>query len=108
MKKNSFFNLSSSSSAKNILTNKFVLYFLLILAISNLFYLSVDKDTVSIFIFFIIGFITSFFNKNMIIILTTTIVITNILKHGTNIVSAHEGMCGGGCGCGGVQPDQEI
>ena len=86
-------SLYSSSSTKNIISNKFVLYFLLLLAISNLFYLSIDKDTVSICIFFIIGFITSFFNKNMIIVLFITITFTNILKYGTNIVSTHEGMC---------------
>jgi hypothetical protein len=99
MNSKSSFRLSNAMFTKNILSSKVVLYFLLLLAISNLFYFSIDKDTVSICIFFIIGFITSFFNKNMVIILLITIAITNILKNGTNIVSYNEGMCGGGCGC---------
>jgi hypothetical protein len=99
MNNKNIFRLSNAPLTKNILSNKIVLYFLLILAISNLFYFSIDKDPVSICIFFIIGFITSFFNKNMVVILFITITITNILKNGTNIVSHHEGMCGGSCGC---------
>ena len=46
-----------------------------------------------------LSLLTSFFNKNMVIILFITIAITNILKNGTNIVSYNEGMCGGACGC---------
>ena len=42
-------------------------------------------------LFFLIGFITSFFNKNMIIILSIAMCVSNIIKYGTK-VRVHEGF----------------
>ena len=36
-------------------------------------------------VFLLVGFLTSFFSKNMIVILCISIVVTNILKYGTKI-----------------------
>lgn len=91
----------SLKNAKNILYNKITLYLFFFLSLADLLFLSVDNDVVSIVVFFIIGFITSFFSKNMVVVLFISIVFTNILKYGTDIRNVHEGMCGG-CGCSGT------
>jgi cytoskeletal protein RodZ len=44
-----------------------------------------ENDIVSIVLFAIIGYLTSFFSKNMIIILVIAVVFTNVLKYGANI-----------------------
>lgn len=67
---------------KDILRNKYVLYFVLFLAISNAVgYLAVENyDALAIFV--IVGFISSRFNKNMIINLGIAIIVTNLLYGG--------------------------
>ena len=67
------------------LNNIFILYFIFIIAVGNLFYLLLENNIMFITIFILIGLLTSFFNKNMIVILTTTVAFTNILKYGIGI-----------------------
>jgi hypothetical protein len=64
------------------LNNLYVLYLIFLIAVGNLFYLLLENNLVFVTIFIIVGFLTSFFSKNMIVILTTTMVFTNILKYG--------------------------
>jgi hypothetical protein len=71
--------------ANVFLNNVYVLYAIFLIAVGNLFYLLLENNIVFVMIFMIIGFLTSFFNKNMIVILTTTLVFTNILKYGIGI-----------------------
>jgi hypothetical protein len=68
-----------------ILNNKFVLYFVLILALSDLLFLSVAKEYSSVAIFLLTGFVSSFFSKNMMVIMCIAMVVTNILRYGTGI-----------------------
>jgi hypothetical protein len=74
-------------SQKNniILHNVYVLYIIFFLSLANLYYLAISNDFLSVTIFILIGFLTSFFSKNMLIILFIALTVTNILKHGTNI-----------------------
>lgn len=67
------------------LNNIYILYFIFIIAVGNLFYLLIENNVVFVTVFILIGFLTSFFSKNMIVILTTTMVFTNILKYGIAI-----------------------
>jgi len=71
--------------ANVFLNNVYVLYAIFLIAVGNLFYLLLENNIVFVMIFMIIGFLTSFFNKNMIVILTTTLVFTNVLKYGIGI-----------------------
>jgi|UniRef100_A0A6C0F365 hypothetical protein len=66
-----------------ILHNRTVLYFVLFLAIANLLILAVGNEYKYISVFFLTGFVTSFFSKNMMVIMCIAMVITNILKFGT-------------------------
>ncbi len=77
-----------------ILHNRFVLYFVLFLALADLFVLTSGGDYISVAIFILTGFVTSFFSKNMMVIMCIAMVITNIMKYGTN-VSMQEGLDNG-------------
>lgn len=76
---------------KSVLQSKPLLYFLVFIAFFDFIFLSLEKDFIFAGVFIIIGFLTSFFNKNMIVILFTTIILTNILRFGKD-VRVHEGM----------------
>jgi hypothetical protein len=59
------------------------------MAVINLMFFASTNDIPSLLTLLIIGFLTSFFSKNMIVILFISLVFTHILKYGTNI---SEGM----------------
>lgn len=67
------FNFSDCFDAKatvgSILYSRCLLYIVLFISLINLFYIINVKNTYSLVIFFLVGFITSFFVKNMIIII---------------------------------------
>ena len=76
------------ASVKNRLSglihNKVVLYLLVLIALVNLYTYGIEDDQTYSGFMVIIGFLTSFFNKNMVVILFTSIIITNILRFGMN------------------------
>jgi len=76
---------SYSNSDKSILYNRGVLYFIFILALGYLFYILTTNDLFSLSIFVIIGFLTSFFSKNMVVILSLAMAVSFIFKFGTKI-----------------------
>jgi hypothetical protein len=78
------------SNKNAILHNKYVLYFIFIIALGNLLTLVYTYDYYSASIFVLIGFLTSFFSKNMIVILFISIAFTNIIKYGAK--AGIEGM----------------
>ena len=74
----------------SILTNKWILYAVLFIGIVDLFNFYSNGDTIAIAIFFVVGFLTTYFSKNMLVILIIAIAITHIARFGSN---AHtEGM----------------
>jgi hypothetical protein len=78
-------------SNKNvILHNRYVLYLIFIIALGDLLTLVYNNDYYSASIFVLIGFLTSFFSKNMIVILFIAIAFTNIIKYGAK--AGIEGM----------------
>ena len=66
-----------------ILYNRFVMYFILVLAIADLLFLAVGGELMLVAIFLLIGFVTSFFSKNMVVIMTISMAIVNIIRFGT-------------------------
>jgi outer membrane biosynthesis protein TonB len=68
-----------------ILHNRFILYFVLFLALADLLFLAMGSEFISVAVFILSGFVTSFFSKNMMVIMCVAMVITNILKYGTDI-----------------------
>lgn len=73
-----------------ILENKYVLYFVFILAIINLFGYMVTGNFNSIVFFVLVAFLTRFFSKNMIIILTIPLVLTSVLMVGKTVKESFE------------------
>ncbi len=69
----------------NLLHNKYLLYFILILSICDLLLFAYLGELVHVIIYILVGVITSFFTKNMIVILTVAMVVTNLIRYGRNI-----------------------
>ena len=65
---------------QSILYNKFLLYFVMFVAIGNLFSGLMNGQYIFASYFVLIGFVLSFFSKNMIVILTLTVALSNIMK----------------------------
>jgi hypothetical protein len=78
-------NNRNFSNNKSILYNQGVLYFIFILALGHLFYILTTGDFFTLSIFVIIGFLTSFFSKNMVVILSLAMSVSFIFKFGTKI-----------------------
>lgn len=82
--KNAFKSMGMTAKNNIVLHNVYVLFFLLFLAVLNLVYFSQINDYISVVLFFLVGLLTSFFSKNMVVILFISIVITNIYAYGVN------------------------
>jgi hypothetical protein len=71
--------MSISSKASKLLTNQYVLYFVVFLALTTIFGYMAMNDTNTVILFILIGLVSSIFTRNMIIILGLSILITNLL-----------------------------
>ena len=69
----------------NFIHNKYVLYLFLFLAVTNLLgYLALgDFEALSLFV--VVGLVTSYFSKNMIIILGASVLVTALFKGGKHL-----------------------
>ena len=74
-KKTSIGNISH-----NVLHNRFVLYFIFGISILSLFYSVFIDDLLSVGVFLITSLLTSFFSKNMIVILVVAMVVSNVVR----------------------------
>ena len=75
-------------SKMNLLKSKVLLYALTILSLMSLLKYLYTEDMKSVTFFIVVGYLTTFFSKNMIIVLTTAIISTNLLMNR----SVYEGM----------------
>ena len=66
-------------SVNNLLTNKYVLYATLFFSITNVLGYITLQEFDSLILFILVGFLTSYFSKNMIIILLAAMTTTNVL-----------------------------
>ena len=73
-----------------VLENKYVLYLVLFLAIFDLMIFMIAGEISFIVIFILTGLITSYFSKNMIVIMLISLVLTNFVMATRN--GLHEGM----------------
>jgi len=76
-----------NTNFKDLLHNRVLLYGFVIISLFDLFYFAQIKDNMSIAVFILIGFITTFFSKNMIVVLCIALVVTHLLKFGVKSVS---------------------
>ncbi len=75
----------------SLLQNKVLLYIVAAIAIVHILLLANSKDFNSVLIFVIVGFLISFFSKNMIVVLLSAIIFTNLIKM---VYPGQEGMKG--------------
>jgi len=81
----------SKSTSNSIIHNRFLLYALLAIALIDVLYLLNTRDFTSVIVFILIALLTTFFSKNMIIVLFVAICITYMLKH-TKSLEGLEGI----------------
>ena len=74
-----------------VLQNQVVLYLFLFMTLTQVVLFVSNNDTAGIVLMCIIGFLTTFFSKNMIVILCVTLIMTNIVKKGMKQVG-YEGF----------------
>lgn len=77
--------IMDKKNLSKMLENKYVLYFVFVLAIINLFGYMVTGNLNSIIFFVLVAFLTRFFSKNMIIILTIPLILTSVLMVGKTV-----------------------
>lgn len=78
-----------SGASTGMLNNKWVLYTILFISIIDLFNFYSKSDTTAIAIFLVVGFLTTYFSKNMLVVLVVAIAVTHIARFGT---ASMEGM----------------
>ena len=62
--------------------NRMLLYVVLVICLLHLFYYVNMGDMRSVAIFILVGFLTSFFSKNMLIVLLVALLVTHVMKFG--------------------------
>jgi Sec-independent protein translocase protein TatA len=67
---------------KRLLKDRYVLYIVLFLAVTNLFGYIVTGNLEAVVFFLIVGFLTTYFSKNMIIVMLVAMLTTNFLVAG--------------------------
>jgi hypothetical protein len=65
-----------------MLNNKWVLYFIFVVSLFDLINFYQRNNLVAVAIFAVVGFLTSFFSKNMIVILVMAIAVTHLVTYG--------------------------
>jgi len=86
MQVNTFFGkvlkgIDGLNKPTSIVHNKFVLYAIFFISLINLLYSAVKEEYLYCILFILVGFVISFFNKNMTVILTLTIATTTIFHN---------------------------
>ena len=76
----------------NLLKSRIILYIFFILSIAQLYTYSVTYDYLYAAIFLLVGFLVSFFSKNMIVIMCFALSLSYMLKYGDSMRNDIEGM----------------
>jgi hypothetical protein len=68
-----------TKTATEMMTNKYVLYTLLLLAILNILAFLITNNFISLAIFALVGLLTTYFTKNMSVVLLVSLVVSSFL-----------------------------
>jgi hypothetical protein len=74
-----------------VLRNKFVLYAFLAMTLVQVLFFVNSGDIAAVVTLGLIGFLTSFFSKNMIVIMCVALTVSSILQYGIR-ANTHEGL----------------
>jgi len=93
-----FHNLHDKINVRTdfFLHNVFVLYFFFVVSLLFVFYLAFQKEAATVCVFILIGFITSFFSKNLVVVFFIALTFTSLFRIGTNQIGGFnlEGFTG--------------
>ena len=78
------------SASGKILYNKWVLYFIFVVGIYDIIHFYQRGNTIAVAIFFIVAFLTSFFSKNMIVVIVSAIAVSHIVAYGNKMSEGFE------------------
>jgi hypothetical protein len=73
------------SASGKILYNKWILYFIFVVGIYDVVHFYQRGNIMAVAIFFIVGFLTSFFSKNMIVVIVSAIAVSHIVAYGNKM-----------------------
>lgn len=79
-------------NVKSLLKDKNVLYVVLFLAVSNLFGYLLMREMDAVIFFLVVGFLTTYFSKNMIVVMLVAMISTNLLLGSKHLRNVKEGM----------------
>jgi len=82
------FNMNTVGSG--LLYNKALLYLIFAISFGNFILEMITGDMYFVIIYILIGLLTSFFNKNMMVVLLMATIFANILKYGQSSVEGFE------------------
>ena len=85
--------IDSSVSSIHLLKSNTMLYVLLLIALTNMYSYVMTDSHIYVAFMLIIGFLTSFFSKNMIVILFLSVVVPNIIRYSSEY-QPREGFTG--------------
>jgi len=86
---------SNTHFINTIIHNKVILYVILFSSLINMTAYGLMGDITTPLIFVLVGIITAYYNKNMIVILVVALAVSNVLKCGTQIALNTEGFAEG-------------
>jgi hypothetical protein len=78
------------SASGKILYNKWVLYFIFVVGIYDVIHFYQRGNITAVAIFVIVGFLTSFFSKNMIVVIVSAIAVSHIVAYGNKMTEGLE------------------
>lgn len=79
------------SSSGHMLTNKWVLIFIFIVGFYDVVHFYQRGNMIAFAIFFVVGFLTSFFSKNMIVIIVMAIAVSHLVAYGNKMSEGLKG-----------------
>lgn len=80
------------SSVSKLLTNRYVLYIVSLLALFNVLGYVMLGNTQILMLFLLVGFLMTYFSKNMVVVLLVPLVLVNLLTSGIAMKEGLEGM----------------
>jgi hypothetical protein len=78
--KNANFHFHQTTVQNTIVENPVVLYFIVFLSFSYLYYLAFSEQIQTVAFFILIGVVISFFSKNLIVVLFLSLALTSLLQ----------------------------
>ena len=82
------------SASGKILYNKWILYFIFVVGIYDVVHFYQRGNITAVAIFVIVGLLTSFFSKNMIVVIVSAIAVSHIFAYGNKMTEGLEGKEG--------------